>query len=205
MDVVQPHRRLEVPEVEVPVRGVADIVDIVNAVRSQGCAKSPAVEQPLRARAQLEEAARRVAHGDGLEAATSESRYRARKSASIHIRTTHGDNRVAQILARRFCKIVADKGLQEIGVFRRGDETWMVLAMPLSPPEAEDASAAGQRVLELVNEARLQGRRCGRRKFVSVAPLQDERHAARPAGELPPRVVAAEPDEPPAEDDGLPE
>jgi uncharacterized protein YkwD len=158
-----------------PVCGVADIVDIVNSIRSQGCAKSPAVEQPLRARAQLEEAARRVAHGDGLEAATSESGYRARKSASIHIRTTNGDNRVAQILARRFCKIVADKNLQEIGVFRRGDETWMVLATPLSPPTQEDARTAGQRVLHLINDARSRARRCGRKKFHATTPL---RHAA---------------------------
>jgi uncharacterized protein YkwD len=129
----------------------------------------------LRARAELEEAARRVAHGDGLETATSESGYRARKSASIRIRTTNGDNGVAQILARRFCEIVADESLQEIGIFRRGDETWMVLATPLSPPMEEDARTASQRVLDLINEARLHARRCGRKKFRATTRL---RHAA---------------------------
>jgi uncharacterized protein YkwD len=158
-----------------PVRGVTDLVDIVNSVRSQGCAELPAVDQPLRSRAQLEEAARRVAHGDGLETATSESGYRARRSASIRIQTTGGDSSVAQILAQRFCKIVADKSLREIGVFRRGDETWMVLATPLSPPTREDAAIAGQRVLDLINDARSHARRCGRRKFRVTTPL---RHAA---------------------------
>jgi uncharacterized protein YkwD len=158
-----------------PVRGVADLVDVVNSVRSRGCAELPAVERPLRARAELEEAARRVAHGDGLETATSESGYRARKSASIRIRTTNGDDGVAQILARRFCKIVADESLREIGVFRRGDETWMVLATPLSPPTWEDAPAASRRVLDLINEARVHARRCGRKQFHATTRL---RHAA---------------------------
>jgi uncharacterized protein YkwD len=158
-----------------PVRGIADLVDTVNSIRSQGCAELPAVDHPLRARSQLEEAARRVAHGDGLEAATSESGYRARTSASIRIQTTNGDSGVARILAQRFCKIVADKSLQEIGVFQRGDETWMVLATPLSAPTREDAATAGQRVLELINEARLHARRCGREKFRATTLL---RHAA---------------------------
>jgi uncharacterized protein YkwD len=158
-----------------PVRGVADLVDVVNSVRSRGCAELPAVERPLRARAELEEAARCVAHGDGLETATSESGYRARKSASIRIRTTNGDDGVAQILARRFCKIVADESLREIGVFRRGDETWMVLATPLSPPTWEDAPAASRRVLDLINEARVHARRCGRKQFHATTRL---RHAA---------------------------
>jgi uncharacterized protein YkwD len=165
-----------------PVRGIADVVDTVNSIRLQGCAELPAVNQPLRARAQLEEAARRVAQGDGLETATSESGYRARTSASIRIRTTNGDNGMAEILAQRFCKIVADKSLREIGVFRRGDETWMVLATPLSPPAREDAATAGQRVLDLINDARSHARRCGRKRFRATTPLKHAaalEHAAR--------------------------
>jgi uncharacterized protein YkwD len=158
-----------------PAHSTADLVNIVNSVRSRGCAELPAVDQPLRAQSQLDEAAQRVAQGDGLETATSESGYRAKESASIRIRTTKGDDGVAQILAQRFCDIVADAGLREIGVFRRGDETWMVLATPLSPPSQEDAAAAGQRVLELVNEARSHARRCGRKKFRATTPLK---HAA---------------------------
>jgi len=158
-----------------PSRGVADLVDIANSIRSAGCKKLPAINQPLKAQAQLDKAARRVAQGDGLETATSKSGYRAKKSASIRIQTTNGDSEVAQILAQRFCGIIADEVLQEAGVFRRGDETWMVLATRLVPPQQEDATAAAQRVLELINEARLQARRCGRKKFRATTRL---RHAA---------------------------
>lgn len=158
-----------------PAQGVADPVEIANSIRARGCEELPAVDRPLRAQAQLAEAARRVANGDGLEAATSKSGYRAKKSASIHIRTSSGNSDVARILAQRFCGIIADKSLREAGVFRRGDETWMVLATRLAPPEQEDAAAAGQRVLELINEARSKARRCGRKKFRAATRL---RHVA---------------------------
>jgi len=168
-----------------PARGIADaatVVDIANSIRSRGCAGSPAVDRPLKAHVQLDEAARRLAHGAELELATSKSGYRAKKSASIRIRTADGDSDVAQILAQRFCDIVANGSLREAGVFRRGDETWMVLATPLAPPDEEDASAASLRVLELINEARLRARGCGRRKFDAATPLRHAsalEHAAR--------------------------
>jgi uncharacterized protein YkwD len=165
-----------------PARGIADLVDVVNSIRSQGCAELPAVDHPLRAHVQLEEAARRIARGDRLEAATSGSGYGARQSASIRIRTTNGDDGVAQILAERFCGIVADKNLREIGVFSRGDESWMVLAMPLSPPSPDDPPIISQRVLGLINEARSNARRCGRKRFQATTPLKQAaalEHAAR--------------------------
>ena len=155
-----------------PARGVADLVDAANAIRSQGCGELSAVDRPLRARTQLDEAARRVAHGDGLETATSGSGYRAKKSASIHIRTTKGDDGVAQMLGRRFCEIVADSTLHEIGVFQRGEETWMVLAAPFSPLTPDDTPTVSHRVLELINEARLHARRCGRKKFPATTSLK---------------------------------
>ena len=155
-----------------PAAGLADLIEVANSIRSKGCAKLPAVDQPLKAQAQLGDAARRLSRGDELETATARAGYRAKTSASIRIRTAEGDGDVARILAQRFCDIVADKSLREAGAFRRGDETWMVLAAPLAPPEHQDAAAAGRRVLELTNEARLKGRRCGRKNFDATTPLQ---------------------------------
>ena len=155
-----------------PDHGVADLADVANAIRSQGCGELSAVNQPLRARKQLDDAARRIAHGDGLGMAISGSGYRAKKSASIHIRTTTGDDGVAQMLAQQFCGIVADSNLREVGVYRRGQETWMVLAAPFFLPDPDDASTIIYRVLELINEARVQARRCGRKKFPATTPLK---------------------------------
>jgi len=157
-----------------PARGVANLVDVANSIRSEGCGELSAIDRPLRARAQLDEAARRIAQGNDLETATSGSGYRAKKSASIHMRTTKGDDGVAQMLAQRFCGIVADSNLREIGVFRRGEEMWMVLAAPFSPPAPDDAPTVSQRVLELINEARLHTRNCGRKKFTAITPLKQD-------------------------------
>jgi uncharacterized protein YkwD len=155
-----------------PGAAFADPVDVANSIRSEGCANLPAVDQPLRAQARLQEAARLVAGGDELEKATSESGYRAKKSASLRIRTDNGDDAVAQLIAQHFCDIVADKSLLEAGAYRRGNTIWMVFATPLAPPEQEeDAAAAGRLVIDLVNEARSQGRRCGRRKFEAATVL----------------------------------
>ena len=132
----------------------------------------PAVDRPLVARTRLDEAARRIASGDGLEKATSRSGYRFKDAASIRVRTTKGDEGIATILAQRFCDIVSDPDLHEIGVHQRGDETWMVLAAPFSPPDPNDAPAVSGRVLELVNEARVQARSCGRKRFPATMPLR---------------------------------
>jgi len=164
-----------------PVLGGANLVDLANSIRSRGCGDLSAVDLPLRARQQLDEAARHIAQGDSLETAASRSAYRAKESASIYMRTTKGDDGVAQILAQRFCEIVADSNLREIGVFRRGEEMWMVLAAPFTPPAPDDAPAVRQRVLQLINEARLHTRSCGRKTLPAVTPLKQDgalEHAA---------------------------
>lgn len=155
-----------------PVRGIADLVEVANSIRSTGCEDWTVVKTPLSRHAQLDEAAQRIAHGERLEKAISESGYRARRSASIHIRTAKGDDGIARILVRRFCGIVADSTLHEIGIFRRGEEAWMVLAAPFAPPVSDAASAVSRRVLELINEARSRAHTCGRKRFPATTQLQ---------------------------------
>jgi uncharacterized protein YkwD len=154
-----------------PARVVADPVHVANAIRSQGCGDFSAVDLPLRAQTQLDEAARHMAGGDGLETALSGSGYRATRSASVHIRTTRGDEGVADMLARRFCAIVTDSGLRDIGAYQRADETWIVLAAPLSLQDPDTGSPIAGRVLELINEARSGTRSCGHVTFAATRPL----------------------------------
>lgn len=149
-----------------------DLVDVANRVRSQGCGVLSVADRVLRAQVQLDDAARHVAQGRALDSALSKSGYRARQSAFIHVHSTEGDEGVAQTLARRFCDIVADSNFREIGVYRRGEDTWMVLTAPFAPPGTNDASATNSRVLELINAARVRGRRCGRKTFTAATPLQ---------------------------------
>lgn len=156
----------------VPVRAVAELVDVTNSVRLRGCGDMPAVDRPLRAQARLDEAARRLSRGEPLETATSVSGYRAKRSSSIHIKTAKGDDVIAQVLAQRFCRIVTDSRLRDFGAYRSGEGIWMVLAAPLALQNPDDGSNAAARVLELINEARSQARRCGRKKFPPATPLK---------------------------------
>lgn len=154
-----------------PASVVADLVHVANTIRSQGCGELSAADGPLRARTRLDEAAQRIARGGELETATLQSGYRAKKSTSIHIQTAEDEN-VAQMLANRFCGIVTDSHLHDIGVYRRGNEAWLVLAAPFALRDPDDASAVDQRVLELINEARVRSRKCGRSQFTATTPLK---------------------------------
>ncbi len=150
----------------------ADLVTVTNAIRSQGCGELSAVDQALRAQSDLDAAARHIAQGIALAKALSRSGYRARQSASIHIRTAYGDEGVANVLTQRFCDIVTDAGLREIGIYRRGKETWMVLAALFALENPDDAATVNQRVADLINKARHHARSCGRTKFAATRPLQ---------------------------------
>ncbi len=153
----------------------ADPAGVTNSVRTQGCAGGAGVIAPLRAQAQLDEAARRLSRGDTLETSTSAAGYRASRSVAIHIRRAKDDEAVAAILrGKRYCELVTDPGFEELGVFQRGDETWLLLAAPFTPPAAEDAAAIAKAVLKLVNEARSRARRCGFKKFAAATPLEPD-------------------------------
>jgi len=120
----------------------------------------------------LDEAARRIANGADLHAALMASGYSAAQSSSIHIATTGGEFAAARLLEQRFCAQISESMLREIGVARDAGDTWIVLAAPLSAPLPADARAVSLRVLELVNQARAQARRCGSRFFNATSPLK---------------------------------
>ncbi len=96
---------------------------------------------------------------------------------------------------------VVDQSLRNIGVYRRGEETWLVIASPASPaplpeaeltsvrafayakvpavaapevaaPDVERPSLSATRVLQLVNQVRASGTRCGDKFYGSAPPIQ---------------------------------
>jgi len=159
---------------------VAEVVAVADAVRMHDCGGTPGAARPLEPQAALHNAARFLADGAKLEAAVSKSGYRARRSASIVLRNAVDEDRIRMVLAQRFCRTVADPDLVEIGAYRRETDTWIVLAEPFVPPAPDDAAIAG-RVFDLVNEARAEARRCGRKKFPAAAPLQQAEALSRAA------------------------
>jgi len=155
-----------------PVSAYAALPDAINAIRLHGCGGRPAGKRPLRLARQLDEVARRVANGANLHAALNASGYSAEQTASIHIATSGGELAAARLIEQHFCAQISEPMLREIGVARRGADTWIVLATPLLTPPPADAPAISTRVLELVNRARAQSRRCGGRAFNATVQLK---------------------------------
>jgi uncharacterized protein YkwD len=77
-----------------------------------------------------------------------------------------------QWLKRTNCRTVTDQSLRDIGMYRRGADTWLVLASAYVVPPASQAPIQAKRVLQLVNEVRARGARCGERSFGSARPVK---------------------------------
>jgi uncharacterized protein YkwD len=150
----------------------ADTAAAVNAVRSQGCPAHPAAVRPVRASARLDEVARQLGAGLPLRQAEQLAGYHAASSFSVSVSGVPASGDVRAILGAQFCTQVTDPAFAEIGVWRRGEQVWIALAQPFAPPAAAERAALAARVLELVNAARAQARRCGTRAFAAAGALR---------------------------------
>jgi len=153
-----------------PAAASADATGVVNALRRDGCAGTPAVAAVTRD-ARLDVVARELARDYALEEAIDRAAYPARSAAAIHLRAPRNDASIRSLLAESSCQSVGDASFEEIGVFEERDETWIVLALRVpAAPELAPAVVAGQ-VLDLVNAARAAGRVCGTDRFGPAPPL----------------------------------
>jgi hypothetical protein len=151
----------------------ADPAGVVNALRIDGCARVPPVGAAVRRDSALDAAARELARSGNLANALARVGYPAESSRSFHVRGARDDAAVRGALESRHCAAVNDAKVAELGVHQSGDEVWIVLAGRSETPFAElqDPVAVAQRVLDLVNAARGEARRCGRDRFEPAAPL----------------------------------
>jgi uncharacterized protein YkwD len=171
----------------------ADALSAVEVLRAGGCGGVLPRAQSLRHELVLDGAAEQWALGRSLEAALESARYRARSTAAVHI--TGPDSSTLQLLRQSSCRTVMSSSLSEIGVYRRGLDTWIVLASASLPSEAVAASAPAPaltrlpssapepvpvplsapalagRALQLVNNVRAHGTRCGEKLFAPAQPV----------------------------------
>lgn len=196
----------------------ADPVAAVQLLRVSGCAGTGPAIDPLHHNRQLDQAAALWAAGESPAKAAGRSGYPAQ--SAVGLRLSGPDDSILQALRRARCRPVVDRALRDIGYYRRGGETWMVIAAPgaasvqtsisatgstwrtlpapasaapmapePSPEAATDeapprvyryatapspsrTSITASRVLQLVNEVRARGTRCGEKAFGSAQPLQ---------------------------------
>jgi hypothetical protein len=151
----------------------ADPASVVNAMRAEGCARVPAAGAAARRISSLDAAARELARNTKLGDALARVGYPVATSASFHVRGSLDDAVIRSMLEARYCESVNDPKFSELGVHQSGNETWIVMAGRKETPFAalQDPAAVARRVLELVNAARGEARRCGRERFEPASPL----------------------------------
>lgn len=171
--------------------GAADnAINAANALRAAGCGDRPPLDAPLARDARLDEAAARVAGGTDLQAAANDAGYRARRVARIRLENYAGEE-VARVLEAKFCGIVSDPELTDIGVHDSGGETWLVLAVPLALAAGTSAAGAADRLFAGINDARRSDRRCGVLKRMDAAPAMRRSAALDEAARAHARDIAA--------------
>jgi uncharacterized protein YkwD len=149
----------------------ADLPTVINTVRAEGCAgerpATPAVE-PSEA---LHNIARGLSRGGELEDSIESTGYPAASSASLYLKGPTNDAAIREAIESRYCEVVSNARFTDIGFFRSGNESWIVLAERSQPIAVGDPADVAARVLELVNAARGESRRCGRRRQDAVSPV----------------------------------
>jgi uncharacterized protein YkwD len=147
----------------------------VQLLREGGCGGIVPAARPLKHDALLDEAAAQWASGRTLGAATENSGYRPEAASGVHL--TGPASSTVETLRRSDCATVASRSMRDVGIHHRGRDTWIVFAAPYVVPSRTEAPVLAARALDLVNEARARGARCGERWYAPAPPV-------RPSGEL---------------------
>jgi uncharacterized protein YkwD len=148
----------------------ADALTAVQVLREGGCGGTVPAAAPLHHDALLDRAAAHWAAGLSLAAAAERSGYQAQSTAALHV--TGPESSLVPMLKQSGCRTLAAPGLRDIGVYRRGADTWIVLASPDVLPARAQAPLLASRTLELVNEVRARGAHCGNRSFGPAPPVR---------------------------------
>lgn len=148
----------------------ADRLAAVQTLRQGGCGGVLPAAPPMHHDALLDRAAELWARGQTPATATVGSGYRAEVTAGLHV--TSPESTLVQTLRASGCRTLLDKDLRDVGLYSRGSDTWFVLASAYEVPGRSQAPVLARQTLELVNEARARGTRCGTRTFGSAPPVR---------------------------------
>ncbi len=148
----------------------ADAVSAVQVLREGGCGGTSPPAPLLHHDSMLDRAAAQWAAGRTLAVAAEDSGYKAEAAAGLHI--SGPESSTLQLLRRSGCRTVMNPALHDIGLYHRRSDTWLVLASAYVVPARSQAPMLASRVLDLVNEVRARGARCGERAFAPAPPVK---------------------------------
>jgi uncharacterized protein YkwD len=152
----------------------SDLYTAINRLRAgEGdCAVAEKL-RPLNPQAALERVARDLSRGDKLQPSLKAAGYRATRSSALSIRGDGVGAQAAGMLAKQsYCQQLQDAAMTEVGIYLDARQVWIVMAAPFAPSVGMSEQAAGQRVLDLVNQARATPRYCGNRMFNPARPVR---------------------------------
>ena len=151
-----------------------DLYPTINRLRTGGgnCALVRNLP-PLQMQPALEMVARDLSQRIDMKQSLQAAGYRAARYRALSITGDGIGAQAAEILARQgYCEQLQDARMADVGVYLDARQLWIVFAAPFAPSAGMPAQAAGQRVLELVNQARATPRSCGGRAFGAARALR---------------------------------
>jgi uncharacterized protein YkwD len=160
-----------------------DAISAVQLLREGGCGGMVPATRPLHHDAALDRAAAQWANGSTMSAAAHYNGYPADALSGVHV--SGPDSSLVQTLRSTSCRTITDRSLHDLGVYHRDPETWFLLASRYalsapgpagitakSAPTPIQAPPLAARALQLVNDARARGTRCGERSFGPAPPVR---------------------------------
>jgi uncharacterized protein YkwD len=148
----------------------ADPISALQLLREGGCGGILPPARPLRHIVSLDRAAEQWANGRSLASAAQLSGYEADSTAGLHIRGP--ETATIQLLKKADCRTVTNPAFRDVGLYRRGAESWLMLGSIYVAPASAQAPQQATRALQLVNEIRARGARCGDRSFAPAPPVK---------------------------------
>jgi uncharacterized protein YkwD len=148
----------------------ADAVSAVQLLREGGCGGIQPPAPVLHHSALLDHAAELWAAGQAPAAAAERSGYRAQATAAVHV--SGPETSAVELLKRSGCRTLLDRELHDVGLYHRALDSWLVLGSAYVIPAGSQAPVLATRVLQLVNEARASGARCGANTFGPAPPVR---------------------------------
>jgi uncharacterized protein YkwD len=148
----------------------ADPISALQMLREGGCGGVMPPARPLRHIASLDRAAEQWANGRTLASAAQLSGYEAESTAGLHIKGPEAAT--VRLLKQSGCRTVTNPAFRDVGLYRRGTESWLVLGLDYVAPASAQAPMLASRALQLVNEVRARGARCGDRSFAPAPPVK---------------------------------
>jgi len=148
----------------------ADPISALQLLREGGCGGILPPARPLRHVGSLDRAAEQWANGRTLASAAQLSGYEAESTAGLHI--TGPEAATVQLLKKSGCRTATNPAFHDVGLYRRGVDSWLVLGSVYVAPASAQAPVLATRALQLVNQVRARGARCGDRSFGPAPPVK---------------------------------